>query len=542
MGKADSLSRRPDLKKGIENDNKDVILLKPEVFIIRALQQGHVLINGKEEEILKRIKDAKEHNEAVVKAVEEMKKAKIKTLKEGEWQLEQDLVLYYGKVYVPNDSKLRIDIIAMHHDLPVSGHGGQWKTVELVTRNYWWPGITRDIKKYVLGCDKCQRNKNIPQQLAGKLMPNSIPDRPWQHISADFITKLPYSQGKDALLVVCDRFSKQVHLIPTTEETNAQGLAKLFQDHVWKLHGLPESIISDRGPHFAAQLTKELNEMLGIETKLSTAYHPQTDGQTERQNQSVETFLRIFTHYRQVDWPEWISIAEFAYNNSVHASTRTSPFYCNMGHHPRMGIEPRRVRVKQSSADFADNMLHIHEETKAAISNAQESMKRFAERNRSEAPEYKVGDKVWLETKNLRIKRPNKKLAEKRIGPFKITQIISANVVKLKLPNHFRIHPVFNVALIHPYRPPVEGQEMPKPEPVTFDDEEEYEVESILDSRLHRGELQYLVKWKNFTDDHNEWLDKISNTEHLKDLIQDFHVRFPDAVGKKLTIKIPARR
>jgi hypothetical protein len=145
----------------------------------------------------------------------------------------------FGKVYVPNDVKLRSEIIALHHDTPVAGHGGQWKTVELVTRNYWWPGVTRDVKKYVGGCDKCQRNKIIPQPPAGKLMPNSIPDRPWQHISADFITKLPEAQGKDALLVVCDRMTKQVHLIPTTEATNSEGLARLFRDTVWKLHGLP---------------------------------------------------------------------------------------------------------------------------------------------------------------------------------------------------------------------------------------------------------------------------------------------------------------
>ena len=145
------------------------------------------------------------------------------------------------------------------------------------------------------------------------------------HISADFITKLLLAQGYDAILVVCDWMSKMVHFIPTTEQTSAKGLVKLFRDNVWKLHGLPESIISDRGPQFVAELTKELNEMLGISTKLSTAYHPQTDGQTERTNQELEQYLRMFVDHWQETWPEWMATAEFAYNNKVQTSTQQSP-------------------------------------------------------------------------------------------------------------------------------------------------------------------------------------------------------------------------
>ena len=158
----------------------------------------------------------------------------------------------------------------------------------MVTRNYWWPGITKEVKRYVKGCDQCQRMKNRAEMPAGKLRPNEVPERPWQHISVDFITKLPVSKGYDSILVVCDRFSKMSYFVATTEKTMAEELARLFRDNVWKLYGLPESVISDRGLQFAAGLTKELNKMLGIETKLSTAYHPQIDGQTERTNQELE--------------------------------------------------------------------------------------------------------------------------------------------------------------------------------------------------------------------------------------------------------------
>jgi len=166
--------------------------------------------------------------------------------------------------------------------------------VELVIRNFWWLEVTKEVKQYVEGCDSCQRNKNHTEQPAGKLMPNSIPEKPWTHILADFITKLPIAQGYDSILVVVDRLTKMVHFIPTTEKTSVEGLARLFRDNVWKLYGLPKSIISDRGPQFAAGLMRELNQMLGIESKMLTAFHPQIDGQTERVNQELEQYLRIF--------------------------------------------------------------------------------------------------------------------------------------------------------------------------------------------------------------------------------------------------------
>ena len=215
-----------------------------------------------------KIKDDK-----IVKAVEEIKRAEVKMLRDKEWR-EIDSIMYKeGKVYVPKDDKLRAEIIRLHHDMPVGGHGGQWKIVELVTQNFWWPGITKEVKRYVEGCDACQHNKNCTEQLAEKLMPNSIPEKLWMHISADFITKLSLVQGYDSILVVVDRLTKMVYFIPTTEKTLAEGLARLFRDNVWKLHRLPESIISDRGFQFVAELMRELNGILGIKSKLSMAFH-----------------------------------------------------------------------------------------------------------------------------------------------------------------------------------------------------------------------------------------------------------------------------
>ena len=170
-------------------------------------------------------------------------------------------------------------------------------------------------------CNVCQRNKNRTEQLAGKLIPNSILEKPQMHISANFITKLPLTQEYNSILVVVDRLMKMVHFIPTIENTLAEGLAWLFIDNVWKLHGLPESIILDQRPQFATGIMQELNKMLGIKSKLLMVFHSQTDGQTERVNQELEQYLRMFISYRQEQWPEWLGTAEFAYNNKAHLST-----------------------------------------------------------------------------------------------------------------------------------------------------------------------------------------------------------------------------
>ena len=189
--------------------------------------------------------------------------------------------------------------------------------MELVTRNYLWPGVTREVKQYVERCNQCQRMKNRVEMLAGKLRPNEVLEKLWQHISVDFITKLPVSKGHDAILVVCDRFSKISHFVAITEKTTVEDLTRLFRDNVWKLHRLLESVILDGGLQFATELTKELNKMLGIKTKLLTAYHPQTNGQIERTNQELEQYLRIYINHRQNNWSEWLTMAEFVFNNKV---------------------------------------------------------------------------------------------------------------------------------------------------------------------------------------------------------------------------------
>ena len=230
---------------------------------------------------------------------------------------------------------------------------------------------------------------------AGKLRSNQVPERPQQYISVDFITKLPISKGHDLILVVCDRFSKISHFVVTTEKTTVEGLVRLFRDNVWKLHRLLESVILDRGLQFAAGLTKELNKMLGIETKLLIAYHLQTDSQTKRTNQELEQYLRMYVNHRHNNLSEQLATAEFAFNNKVYTATKTLPFQENYGRELRMGFDIRKKRKNKKAEEFAKEMKETHEEARAALVKSQKEIKRQADRNRKEAECYSA--RMWTD-------------------------------------------------------------------------------------------------------------------------------------------------
>ena len=230
---------------------------------------------------------------------------------------------------------------------------------ELITRNYQWPGVTKDIRRYVDGYNIYQRMKNRMEAIMEKLKLSKVPEKPQTYLIVDFITKLLLVAEKDAILVVCNRLSKMTHFVATIKGMLAEGLVRLFRDNVWKLHGLPESVVSNRGLQFAAELTKELNQMLGVETKLSTVFHPQTDGQTKRMNQELEQYLRFFIDYKQKDQPEWLASAEFAVNNKTHSATKVSPFMANYGRELRMETDIRKKEKVKKAMEFVERIKKI---------------------------------------------------------------------------------------------------------------------------------------------------------------------------------------
>ena len=240
-----------------------------------------------------------------------------------------------GKIYVPNRNQLRERIISECHDTLYSGHFGVAKTKASVARTFVWHGLDRDVKAYVLTCDTCQRSKSSHLRPAGKLMPLPIPPRRWSSISMDFIMELPLTaRDHSAILVFVDRLTKMVHLVPTHTEVSAEQTAQLYVDNVFRHHGCQENIVSDRDPRFTGRFWRAVCGQLGTRLNLSTAFHPETDGQTERVNRVLEEFLRAFVTPSQDNWDLLLPMAEFAINNSVHTSTKYTPFFLNSGQHP----------------------------------------------------------------------------------------------------------------------------------------------------------------------------------------------------------------
>jgi transposase InsO family protein len=532
MGKPDALSRRADHGDG-RADNSDMTLLSPELFRIHALSGLDIV--GEERDILREVRKSlkdDEQEEAVAKAAKELRKDKGRgTIRSAEWSEQDGLLMFRGKIYVPKDRDLRRRIVEQHHDSRIAGHAGRWKTLELVARNYWWPQMSRYIGLYTKTCDLCNRTKLQNRRPIGELHPTEIPEERWDKVSVDFVVELPESHGYDAVMNIVDFASKRAHFAPTHTTVTAEGAARIYLKEVWKHHGLPKSVLSDRGPQFVADFTRELYRLLGIRLATSTAYHPQTDGQTERVNQEMEQFLRTFVNERQDDWDELLPMAEFAHNNHVHSSTKHTPFMLDTGRHPRMGFEPHQPRSHLESVnEFRDRMAQSLEEAKSALVKAQEEYTMYYNRRRDPAPEFKAGDKVWLDGSDIRTTRPSAKLSHRRLGPYPVEAKVGHGAYRLTLPPSLRrLHPVFPITKLSLAAPdPISGrQAIAPPPPVLVDGEEEFEVEEILDSRIRYRRMEYLVKWQGYDTGHNSWVPHYNI--HAPDVVAKFHREHPGA-------------
>jgi RNase H-like domain found in reverse transcriptase/Reverse transcriptase (RNA-dependent DNA polymerase)/Integrase zinc binding domain/Integrase core domain/Aspartyl protease/Chromo (CHRromatin Organisation MOdifier) domain len=439
--------------------------------------------------------------------------------------------LYYrNKLYVPNSHKLRMRLCKEHHDHPVAGHPGVAKTFNLIRREYYWPNFHTFIQRYVSHCDVCRRTKSRRHRRHGVLKPLPVPDRRWKDISIDFVTGLPLSNGFDAVLVVVDRLTKRRHLVACHTTCSAHDLAEIFVQRVWSWHGLPSSIVSDRGPQFVAEFWKALCAQLLINPLLSTAYHPETDGQTEIMNATMEQYLRSYVNYLQDDWYRWLPLAEFANNNHDSETTGISPFFADTGYHPRMGFEPPSNQGGTPSLEadeFATHMQEIIQHCQEEMTLAQAKYAEHTDDRRSPAPSYQPGDMVFLDARNLRTHRPSRKLDFKNQGPFPIVERISPYAYRLDLPNTMQVHPVFHTSLLSPAGTnPHPGHLQPTTPPVIVDGEEEFQIEQILDSKRGRGKggpITYLVKWTGWDQVNWEPYNTVRDTE----AVERFHRQYP---------------
>ena len=301
-----------------------------------------------------------------------------------------------GRLYMPKSNLLWMEVIQQHHNFPVAGYPGYEKMLDLLQRNYYWPGMATTVKDYVARCDTCQRFKGSNMAPASLLHPLETPSLLWEHISADFITNIPLFHGFDAIMMVVNQFSKEVELIPCIKTCSALDMAKLFMHNVWKHHGLPCSITSDQGPQFAAQVMQEINKALCISTKLSTSFHPQTDGQTKIVNKEVQKFLWIYCFKKHDQWADWLAIAQFSINSKKHTSTKVAPFKATWSYVPCMGIEPLPMNKAPAAKDFTSKMKGTLESVRKNLEKAKEWMKLNANKHCLAALDYTIGQQVWL--------------------------------------------------------------------------------------------------------------------------------------------------
>lgn len=423
------------------------------------------------------------------------------------------------RLYVPDNAELRTRVLREAHDSPMSGHFGYKKTISTVSRLYWWPGMKTQVANYVATCDACQRNKAVNHRPYGLLQPIDHPEGNWDVVTIDEVGPLPKTRsGYNMVVTMVDKASKMVHYAPSKDTATAPQVARIFFDRVVTLHGLPKVIISDRGSKFTGTFWKELFQLSGTKLAFSTAFHPQTDGQSERANRTLGEMLRAYVNHRQDDWDVHLSTVEFAYNNSVNPSTGYTPFYLNYGRHPNTPLSLSNVRHSSPNpavTDFVQHLTETYEAARANVATAQASQKKHADTKRRHV-EFMHGDKVMLSTADLKITaRGSKKLGPKFIGPFVITARVGTNAYTLDLPAHLaKLHPTVNVARLRPFKEnnstqfPVR-ETLDRPPPQLDDEDDGYEVEAVVDKmRTRHGRkwiTWYLVKWKGYPDSDNTW-------------------------------------
>jgi hypothetical protein len=442
------------------------------------------------------------------------------------WTLENGLLRHKGRIYVPPVRAAREELMKRMHDDPYAGHFGILRTAELLGRRYHWPGMGEDVAAYVKTCDVCQKTKVKRHRPYGEMQALPSPDGPWKEIALDFMSGVPLSMrggvAYDAILVVVDRYSKMALYFPVSKTITAVETADLLIDNVFTRFGFPSGMVSDRDPRFTSQFWSDLCYYAKITKRMSTAFHPQTDGQTERQNQTLQEYLRSFCTTCQTKWAAKLPIAEFAYNNSVHSAHGHTPFRVVLGYDPQVYFDTEDSvtggRVP-AAEERIRQIANLRAELQQRLRDASVAQAKYY--NMKHLPlTFKKGDLVLISTKNLRLKVPSTKMAQRRMGPYRIDEPVGSQAYRVHLPADSRIHNVFHVSALEPYQSR-EGEQEVLPPPELIDDEEEYEVEEVIGKRQRQGIAYYLVKWKGWPKEYNQWVPE-QDISNAKALVQDF--------------------
>ncbi|KAJ1595875.1 hypothetical protein NDA14_005688 [Ustilago hordei] len=548
-GEPNALTRRTDMQPaGEEQDHNVRQLLPPRVFKETADHDSTLVapMLSMESIASKGLRDLVKIFQPLDQELQEIHRKKPFEVKDDLWYSGGRLVI--PKVIMPGRTNnrhsrsakevdgqslsvehLRFMVMTQCHDGITAGHVGRDATIKAAQQHYWWPNMTAWIADYVASCPVCARYKAPHHHPYGLLQPLATPDRPWGSISLDFIEGLPPSKKYDSktydsILVIVDRLTKFAILAPTRKTVMAKQTAVLLYGHMVRLFGYPDHMVLDRGRQFISGAWKAFAEQMSVKHSLSTAYHPQTDGQTERVNQVIEQYIRMYCNYEQDDWADLLDTAAFVYNNTVHNSIGVSPFFACYGWNPKAHPDiPQQLGVNDPGRfkylmDGKERCKYLQEQIREAQRRSVDQYNR-----KHKDIEFKVGDMVYINRRNWKTRRPTPKLDTQFAGPYPVQERVGHQAYQITLPANLRVHDVFHVSMLEPARTSSLPQHTEQPTIPSLPDEDlDFEVEALIDKHSHNGTTEYKVLWRGYSEEAASW-EPVENL-NCPDLIQEYEV------------------